>query len=270
MTNAEIAVSLLLAASLSACTGMRRETEAASSPTVGYLARTHSHNDYDRGRPLLDAVERGFASVEVDVFLVEGELYVAHDEEDVQPSEKMTRLYLDPLRELVLLRGGWVYAPSDPPLQLLIDVKTPAEETYRVLDETLAAYGDILTSWTRAGITAGPVTAVLSGNRAFDLVFSDTLRYVALDGRVDEERSRWSTVAMPLVSMDWETLRASATEERLVEARELVERVHREGRKVRFWGTPDRERVWASLIAIGVDYIGTDDAGRLQRMLRGR
>ncbi len=270
MTNAQIAVSLLMAASLSACTGMRRETEFASSPAVGYLARSHSHNDYDRGRPLLDAVERGFASVEVDVFLVDGELYVAHEEEDVQPSEKMTRLYLDPLRELVLRRGGRVYGPSDPPLQLLIDVKTPADETYRLLDETLAAYRDILTRWTREGMTAGPVTAVLSGNRAFDLLFSDTLRYVALDGRIDEERSRWSTDVMPLVSIDWETLGGSSTDERMVEARGIVEIVHREGRTVRFWGTPDQERVWASLIAIGVDYVGTDDAGRLQRMLRGR
>src|SRR5436190_846130 len=42
------------------------------------LARTHAHNDYEHKRPLLDALECGFTSVEADIWLVKGQLLVAH------------------------------------------------------------------------------------------------------------------------------------------------------------------------------------------------
>ena len=48
------------------------------------LAQAHAHNDYEHDRPLFDALEHGFTSVEADVWLVDGELLVAHDLEDVK------------------------------------------------------------------------------------------------------------------------------------------------------------------------------------------
>src|SRR5512135_1483640 len=42
------------------------------------LVHAHAHNDYQHERPLLDALDRGFCSVEADVHLVNGELLVAH------------------------------------------------------------------------------------------------------------------------------------------------------------------------------------------------
>src|SRR4051812_12734941 len=40
--------------------------------TMGVLSRAHAHNDYEHEHPLLDALEAGFASVEADVWLVDG------------------------------------------------------------------------------------------------------------------------------------------------------------------------------------------------------
>ena len=51
---------------------------AGAAPAVVPLERAHSHNDYSRPRPLLDALDAGFCSVEADIFLVDGELLVAH------------------------------------------------------------------------------------------------------------------------------------------------------------------------------------------------
>ena len=47
-----------------------------------------------------------------------------------------------------------------------------------------------------------------------------------------------------------------------------VERAHGQGRKVRFWNTPDRAQAWRILIDAGVDVIGTDDLDGLQQFLR--
>lgn len=43
------------------------------------LEKAHAHNDYEHERPLFDALSHGFTSVEVDVHLVDGKLYVSHN-----------------------------------------------------------------------------------------------------------------------------------------------------------------------------------------------
>jgi hypothetical protein len=216
----------------------------------------------------LDAVERGFGSIEVDVVMLDGEVYVAHERDEIRPSDTFARLYLDPLRSLARSNGGSVYTVSDASLQLLIDVKSPAEETYEALDRQLGAYDEIFTRWTKDGVRRGPVTAVLSGNRPLASVVADTIRYFALDGRIDEERSAFSIEAMPLVSIDWATLEALPLNARLPAARAWIDLVHRENRRIRFWGTPERGQVWASLMALGADHIGADDVVGLERTLR--
>ncbi len=54
--------------------------------------------------------------------------------------------------------------------------------------------------------------------------------------------------------------------------REIVETAHAQGRRVRFWETPDRrsrarETVWRELVSAGVDLINTDDLEGLQKFL---
>jgi glycerophosphoryl diester phosphodiesterase len=237
---------------------------AAAAP---HLPRAHSHNDYERGRPLYDAVEHGFASIEVDVALHRGELYVTHDERAIDPSRTLRSLYLDPLRELVRRQGGWLYDERRVPLQLLIDAKTEAEPTYRALASVLAEYDDVFTHWTPTSVHRGPVWAVVSGNRAVAAILADARRFASIDGRLDDDRSDASLAHMPLVSVDWEAPDLSTTEERLAWAARVVAQVHSEGRKVRFWGVPDNEEMWAALVGLGVDYIGTDDSAAFMAWL---
>src|SRR5207249_11561405 len=87
------------------------------------LIRVHAHNDYEHKRPLLDALDHGFCSVEADIYLVDGRLLVAHMRSQVQPERTLEKLYLEPLRQRVKKNGGSVY-PAGPELVLLIDIKT--------------------------------------------------------------------------------------------------------------------------------------------------
>jgi hypothetical protein len=45
---------------------------------VKVIPFAHSHNDYTRKKPLYNALENGFSSVEVDVFYRDGKFLVAH------------------------------------------------------------------------------------------------------------------------------------------------------------------------------------------------
>src|SRR5262245_17162471 len=55
--------------------------------------RLHAHNDYEHPRPLLDALDHGFCSIEADIFLVDGQLLVAHDRTSLSPERTLEKLY---------------------------------------------------------------------------------------------------------------------------------------------------------------------------------
>ncbi len=94
----------------------------ASYANVAALDRAHAHNDYEHRRPLFDALHHGFTSVEADIWLVDGELCVAHDLVDTDPCRTLSELYLDPLRTIVHANRGRVYPGRSAPVQLLVDV----------------------------------------------------------------------------------------------------------------------------------------------------
>lgn len=87
------------------------------------LSRAHAHNDYEHQRPLLDALDYGFCSVEADIHLVDGKLLVAHDRDKVKPGQTLEALHMAPLRQRVWRNGRRVYR-GGPELTLLIDVKS--------------------------------------------------------------------------------------------------------------------------------------------------
>ena len=92
------------------------------------LIHAHAHNDYEHKRPLFEALENGFCSVEADVFLVDGKLLVGHTVSSLRPERTLESLYLDPLRERATANGGKIY-PGGPTIFLLVDVKTKAKDT---------------------------------------------------------------------------------------------------------------------------------------------
>src|SRR6266851_7207869 len=108
------------------------------------LIQAHAHNDYEHKRPLFDALEQGFCSIEADIYLVDGKLLVAHDRDQVRPERTLQALYLDPLRERVKKNHGRVY-PDGPEFTLLIDLKSDWRKIYPALRAVLKDYADMLT-----------------------------------------------------------------------------------------------------------------------------
>ena len=261
---------ILIAVALPAC----RTAAPADGPVP--LQRAHAHNDYEHDRPLYDALDHGFASVETDVHLVDGKLLVAHDPEDVQQDLTLQSLYLDPLRERVRQNGGSVY-PDGAQVTLLIDVKTGAEGTYAALHQVLAEYEDILTTFGPDGRKDGAIVVIISGNRARDDMASDPIRYAAYDGRLEDLDSDAPAIFIPLISDKWTSNfmwmgTGDMPESERQKLREIVETAHAQGQRVRFWNTPDkrtqaREAVWRELVSAGVDLINTDDLEGLQQFL---
>ncbi|MBI2929854.1 MAG: hypothetical protein HYY24_29695 [Verrucomicrobia bacterium] len=235
------------------------------------LPNAHSHNDYERPRPLLDALEHGFCSVEADIYLVEDQLLVAHDRRDVKPERTLQALYLDPLQQRVKQNGGRVYR-GGPPVTLLIDIKSEAEGTYRRLADVLLIYTNMLTRFRADGTDTNAVTAIISGNRPRELMASQAVRYAAFDGRLADLEGGASPHFIPLVSESWASQFrwrgvGPLPDEEREKVQQLVKKAHQQGRRVRFWAAPDHAAGWKTLREAGVDLINTDKPAELEKFL---
>lgn len=248
-----------------ACLGLVQ----AAEPTP--LIRAHSHNDYEHARPLLDALEHGFCGIEADIWLVDGQVLVAHDRQAVKTTRTLERLYLGPLRARIQKNQGRVY-PGGPPCMLLIDVKSEAEATYAVLREVLKNYADILTIFTPTNTTTNALTVVLSGNRATGTLAREPLRYAAIDGRLPDLEANASPHLIPLVSDNWRNHfqwrgNGPLSPAEQLKLKSFVARAHAQSRRIRFWSAPDAPAAWAELQAAGVDLINTDHLAELRDFL---
>ncbi|UKA74966.1 phosphatidylinositol-specific phospholipase C/glycerophosphodiester phosphodiesterase family protein [Arthrobacter sp. FW306-07-I] len=281
-TLAAVALLATLAGAAPAPAHVRAEAPEPAPVVVGQpLAGTHAHNDYEHGRPLFDALEHGFTSVEADVWLVDGELRVAHDLADAKQGVTLESLYLDPLQALVRSQPGHnVYPKWDGSLQLLIDIKSEGEATYAAVEKELAGHRDIMSRYTNGNVKTGPVTAVISGNRPLATMQAQTQRFSFYDGRAADLTSGLPATLMPLVSDNWTKLFTwqgvgPMPEAERTKLRAFVASAHATGYRVRFWATPDqpgaaRDAVWTELAGAGVDHINTDDLAGLQQFLAAR
>src|SRR5689334_12084168 len=81
----------------------------------------HSHNDYEQPFPFHTAYHYQFESIEADIFLINGQLLVAHTEKELEPERTLSKLYLRPVDSILKKNNGLIYPGSNKKLQLLID-----------------------------------------------------------------------------------------------------------------------------------------------------
>jgi hypothetical protein len=273
MRTIAIATSLpILVALISSATLARDNVRPPATKQPAPLLPAHSHNDYEHKRPLLDALDHGFCGVEADIYLVDGQLLVAHDRDKVKPDRTLQALYLDPLRERVRQNNGRVYR-GGPSVTLLIDVKSDAEKTYAVLRDVLKEYTPMLTTFSPDKTETNAITIVISGNRARQIMAEEKMRDAAYDGRLEDLAGANSKHFIPLISDNWLRLFkwngvGPMPESEKATLVETVTKAHQQGRRVRFWATPDVPAVWNELLAAGVDLINTDDLAGLEKFLR--
>jgi hypothetical protein len=244
----------------------------AETTRVTPLAQAHAHNDYLHTRPLLDALDHGFTSVEADIFLVDGKLLVAHSQSQLDPRRTLELLYLDPLRARVREGQGSVY-PGGGAFQLLVDIKSAGEATYAALAKVLADYADIVSVVRDGQLEPKAVNVVISGNRPVKMMAAEKVRYAGLDGRMADLDSDAPANFLPLVSDNWVLYFKWKGEGPIGDAdrkklQDVVAKAHAHGRKIRLWATPDNINVWRELRAGGVDMINTDDLAGLEKFLR--
>lgn len=234
----------------------------------------HAHNDYAHTRPLLDALDCNFKSIEADVFSIGDSLFVAHDFEDIRPGRTLRKLYLEPFKNRIRKNNGSVYGNGEEVI-LFIDIKDDGLRTYKLLDKILQAYKNEVTVFENGLKTKKSILVVVSGNRPFDFMQSQTVRYAGFDGRMKNIDSDISPTLMPVVSDNWANyFKWDGTGEIPLEEKQKLQDIASKARSkgyiLRFWNTPNgtakqRNVVWTELEYAGVGLIGTDHLDELKQ-----
>ena len=229
-----------------------------SSPT--FLSRAHSHNDYLQARPLDEALDNVFASVEADLFLVDGKLLVAHDRRSVTPSKTFESMYLGPIAARMRENKGWVYPGVHKTFWVLVDQKADGAAVYAEVKRAIADHPEF---------KSPNIRFVISGDRPVDSILGDKGRWAGLDGRWGDIGKGISKDVMPWVSEDWTdhfkwngSGPFSTDEARSLAS--MVRAAHKGGYKLRFWGAPDTPEMWEIQWKAGVDWINTDHLSALR------
>jgi hypothetical protein len=240
-------------------------------PPLTPMAVAHSHNDYEQRRPLLDALALGYGSVEADILLRDGELWVSHKGRSFVGT--LRELYLDPLQVRVD-RLGSVRGDGEPFL-LWLDLKSGEEELVLELRRLLARY-PMLTRMEGGMMKRAAVTVILTGDEDGKRAYTAGagVRYACRDSNelLEDEKGDplhlWYALSWPdWFSWDGEGRIPSAERNRL---RALVDAAHRLGRRLRLYHLPEAEGVWSEALDAGVDLLSTDELQRLEQFLDAR
>ena len=257
---------LLPVAALAA--GATLATNAEDVRVPNRITLIHSHNDYAQERPFWGAYEAGADSIEADVYLVDGDLLVAHTRKELKKENTLRRLYLEPLREVMRKNGGRARADGKP-LQLMVDIKSGKAALDRLLEiveqEGFRDCFDIVKNPSATRLTVTGDHSKVEDFLAYpDFVFFDVpptrqladgqYKRVPLVSQCASAYTRWRSGAMN-----------EADKEKI---RNAVRQAHAKGAKFRLWAYPDNPEAWRLAMELGLDYINTDRPADVAAFLR--
>lgn len=260
----------LLCLALFACPPVLAPVDAGPQVNPSFK---HAHNDYEHARPLLDALDQRFESVEADLWLDGNgnDLGVSHGGAPFKGT--LRSLYLDPLAERVAANGGSVHGDGKP-FFLWIDLKDGSRVLQDVLATQLSGY-EFLTQFDDAGeLQHGAVTVLLTGDDAAKKALAaraaprrwarDSNSYSADDPAAD---GQWVTYAVNYYAFfTWDGTGAQpAAQQRQLQ--NLVDGAHAKGRTLRIFSSPDVSGWWLAARDAHVDFINTDKLAELASAL---
>jgi len=235
----------------------------------------HSHNDYLHKRPLLDALELGYTSIEIDLYYIYKRAKVSHTPFVLCLKPQLKPLYFDPLREIIRKNEGTVFPGDSTQLTLMIEFKHAPEKLYAYVKDLLKEFEDILEIPFGKHKRWGPVKIILMRGPSIDVLLKEETPYFAVDGGYYHLTSDIDASIVPRVSLNYNNYFTwNGKGPMPVHERELLDKIvakaKDKGRQLRFWAMPHNEVIWETFLKAGVDVINVDDLKRYADFERSR
>jgi len=230
----------------------------------------HSHNDYMQQKPFFTAYHNHMASIEADIWEKDGELYVAHEKNEIRRENTLDALYIKPIVKIFNENGGRAWKNSEHSFQLLVELKSSTGPALDLLIHKLNAYPEVfdLTKNQYA------VRIAITGNVPSKETFTEYPDFIGFDGEINEGYTNHQLNKIALVSDNFEHFSKWKGEGAIPEQdREIllnaVNAAHEKGLKIRFWNAPDNPETWSAFIKLGIDFINTDQPELFYRYYPG-
>lgn len=225
----------------------------------------HSHNDYHQNIPLLTAYYAGMGSIEADVFLKDGALYVAHDLSEIKAGITLKKLYLEPLASFYRQNGNRPYQDSTHRLQLVVDIKKDYAKVLAQLIKDLEGYQDVFNS----SKNSKAIRIVISGDVPGPADFKNYPDYISFDGRpyttyTEDQLKRVAMISDDIKNYTPWNGKGNPTAPDLAKLSTVIEKAHQQHKPFRFWATQDSPNTWIVLERLGADWINTDQPEKLK------
>jgi alkaline phosphatase len=239
------------------------------SAQISYTTlNAHSHNDYEQKVPFVLAYNAHFGSIEADIWEVNGELFVAHNRDQITPERTLDALYIQPIVSRFEENKGKAWIDYEGSFQLLIDLKTPFEPTLSTLAEKLKKYPEVFDP----AVNPNAVKVVISGNRPDPQKFDDYPEFIFFDGLLNLHYDEKQLKRIVLFSdnlanhTSWKG-KGNIPSNDLQKLKQVIDSVHKLKRPVRFWNAPDNPEVWQLFKNWNIDIINTDHIQQLENFL---
>ena len=240
------------------------------------LKFAHAHNDYEKlfRKDFEKAVRFGCSSVEIDVFPYRNQLKVAHVSLFLPLNFDLEKRYLKPLDKYISSKGGSIFNDPKDKLILMVDIKRNPDEAYYLLRKLCEKYAHLLTIRFKnsSDVIDGPLQILLSGSKPYEILYTDSVRYMQLDGSPgDIGNSRFNRELVPRVSTSyvgnfkWRGF-GKMSEKELGFLRELVRKAKADDRELRFWAMPNNLKVLNLMLREGVHWLNIDRLKMLKKL----
>ena len=216
--------------------------------------KLHSHNDYMQKVPFWNAFSAGLNSIEVDVFLKKGKLYVTHSANEIDKNKTLEKLYLEPIMEVI--KNNIAFQD----LQLLVDVKSDAIKTLAKIEQTLKKYPKI--------IEHPNIKIVISGNRPNAEDYYKYPEYISFDYQeLDNALAPKNLEKVAMVSTSFKDYsvwngKGRLTHDDFDKVSNIIKKLKTFKKPIRFWATPDSKSAWNTFVKLGLDFVNTDQPSK--------
>jgi hypothetical protein len=243
----------------------------------------HSHNDYLQKRPLYEAIELGYGSIEIDICLTDKkkELKVAHIPWFLAGKQEVDELYFAPIAKMIDEKDPRFNYSKEFPLNLLIDFKKNADSTYKYLKVVFIKYAKYITQYKNGEVIyKAPLVINLTGRQPWKALMQDSITYCLMDGPIwltdssiqhrgfkdiDTTRLKY----MGRVANDWQSLMAfkknfKEEDEFYKSVQRNLDQYHEHGLTTRFHGVPNNEKAWGIIYKCGAHWFNVDKLKRFK------
>lgn len=236
-----------------------------------------STQEFETEKDIWSTFTQGVVHYEAHIMYIYGEVYVTSHMPDSAKHTKPTlrSTYLLPIYSQYKKNQGKVHPNFDDEMYLFLNIKYDARKTYQKIWEQLSPYNEMLTYRVGPQWHEGKLKIIFVGNAPMRMFQQERVSFAAAQGTVDDLDKNYDNKIMPLIGLDfqedftWKGVGKMPFDE-YKNFKDIVQKAHKQGKKVRVYNTPEEEAIWDVLYTAGVDMISSSEPAAFQKFMESK